>query len=223
MSFGVSVGDFLTVGQLTVNIVASLKESGGAKTEYQDLIRELESFHYALQHLDKLQSKAGSSSSLDSIKYAALSCRRPLEQFLGKIQRYNQSLDVWAKNDWAKNDTNAIKGTLDKVRWAFGQKDEIQKLQSYMSVHIATINMLLAEYGLEKINLVSDQAEAAQQGIERRLEDNRGFLEQISESGSAQLLVVQKVNSMTRKLFQMVNGELKASWRSLSEMVTKVW
>ncbi|KAJ6032237.1 hypothetical protein N7540_002969 [Penicillium herquei] len=216
MSFGFSVGDFLAVGQLTVNIVASLRESGGAKTEYQDLIRELESLHYALQHLDKLQSKTGSSSSLDSIKYAALSCRRPLEEFLGKIQRYNRSLDVWAKNE-----TNAIKGTLDKVRWAFGQKDEIQKLQSYMNVHVATINMLLAEYGLEKINLVSDKAEAAHQDIERRLEDTRGLLEQISESGSAQLLVVQKVNSMTRKLFQMVNGELRASWRSLGEMVAK--
>lgn len=218
MSFGFSVGDFLAAGQLTVNIVASLRESGGAKAEYQDLIRELESLHYALQHLDKLQAKTGSSTSLDSIKYAALSCRRPLEQFLSKIQRYDRSLGVWAKND-----TNTFKGTVDKVRWAFGQRDEIRKLQSYLNVHVATINMLLAEYGLEKINLVSDKAEAGQQDIERRLEDTRGLLQQISDSSSTQLLMVQKVNLMTRKLFKMVNGELKASWRSLSDMVARVW
>lgn len=131
MSFGFSVGDFLAVGQLTVNILASLRESGGAKSEYQDLIRELESLHYALQRLDKLQAKPGSSSRLDSIKYAALSCRRPLEQFLSKIQRYNRSLGVWAKND-----TNSFKGTVDKIRWAFGQRDEIHKLQSYINYRV---------------------------------------------------------------------------------------
>lgn len=218
MSFGFSVGDFLAVGQLIVNILASLREPGGAKSEYQDLIRELESLHYALQHLDKLQAKTRSSTTLDSIKYAALSCRRPLEQFLSKIQRYNRSLGVWAKND-----TNSFKGAVDKVRWAFGQRDEIQKLQSYINVHVATINLLLAEYGLEKLDIVTDNAEASQQDIERRLEDTRGLLQQISDSVSTQLLVVQRVHSMSRNLFQLVNGELKASWKSLSDMVTRVW
>ena len=218
MSFGFSVGDFLAVGQLTVKIVASLRESGGAKTEYQNLIRELESLHHALQHLDKLQANTRSTSSLDSIKYAALSCRRPLEQFLSKIQRYDKSLGVWAKKD-----ANPFKGTVDKVRWAFGQTNEIHKLQSYLNVHVATISMLLAEFGLEKITLASEKAEAGQQDIERRLEDTRVLLQQIGDKDSSQLPVVQRVASMTTDLFQMVNGELKASWRSLSDMVARVW
>lgn len=124
---------------------------------------------------------------------------------------------------WAKNDTTTFKGTLDKVRWSFGHKDEIHKLQSYMNVHVATINMLLAEYGLEKMNLVSETAEAGQRDIERRLEDTRGLLQQISDSGSTQLLMMQTVYWMTRKLFKIVNGELKASWRSLGDMVARVW
>lgn len=217
MSFGFSIGDFLAVGQLIAKIVISLRESGGAKTEYQDLILELESLQHALQHLDKLQTKSGSSSSLDSIKYAALSCCRPLEQFLDKIQRYDRSLGVWAKN------TGSLKGTLDKVRWAFGQRDEIHKLQSYINVHVGTINILLAEYGLEKISLASDKAEADQQDIQRRLDDTRGLLRQISDGSSTQLLVIRRVDSMTRKLLKMVNGELKASWKSLGDMVASVW
>lgn len=57
MSFSFSIGDFLAVGQLIAKIVISLRESGGANTEYQDIILELESLHHALQHLDKLQAK----------------------------------------------------------------------------------------------------------------------------------------------------------------------
>ena len=39
MSFGFSVGDFLAVGGLIVNIVDILR---GSRSEYQELIRELE-------------------------------------------------------------------------------------------------------------------------------------------------------------------------------------
>jgi hypothetical protein len=41
MSFGFSIGDFIAVGKLIVNIVDSLHD---AKPEYQELIRELERY-----------------------------------------------------------------------------------------------------------------------------------------------------------------------------------
>ena len=41
MSFGFSVGDFLAVGSLIVKIVEILR---GSRSEYQELIRELEKY-----------------------------------------------------------------------------------------------------------------------------------------------------------------------------------
>ena len=41
MSFGFSIGDFIAVGKLIVKIVDSLRSS---KSEYQELIRELERY-----------------------------------------------------------------------------------------------------------------------------------------------------------------------------------
>ena len=99
--------------------------------------------------------KIGDSSptNLDSIKYAALSCRRPLEQFLGKIRKHDRSLGVWGKS-------SVIKSTADKLRWGLGQKDDVNKLQNYLNIHIGTINILLAEHGLEKMSILSDKSSA---------------------------------------------------------------
>ena len=41
MSFGFSVGDFIAVGQLIYDITNALR---GSRTEYQELVRELERY-----------------------------------------------------------------------------------------------------------------------------------------------------------------------------------
>lgn len=215
MSFGFSVGDFLAVGKLIADITNSLREAGGSKSEYQELLRELESLNHALKHLDKLPIN-GASANLESIKYTALSCQRPLEQFLGKIEKYDKALGIWGG-------ANPIKKTADKLRWAFGEKDEIKKLQSYLNIHIGTINILLAEHGLEKMNLASEKGELDQLHIRERLENTKSLMQWIKDSVIAQTAAMQKTNSMLMELFGMVSGELGSSLKSLGEMVAKVW
>jgi len=215
MSFGFSVGDFIAVGNLIKNISSCLQDAGGAKAEYQELLRELECLQQALQHLDKLQDGGSSSTNLNSIKYAALSCRRPLEQFFGKIQKYDKSLGIWGKD-------GVIKSTRDKLRWGFGQKEEIRKIQSYLNIHVGAINILLAEHGLEKMDLASDKAAAHQLHIRERLEDTRGIIKKISGSLNMQTLVVENTQNMLVRLFEMLSGEFRTSWRSFGEMVAKV-
>jgi hypothetical protein len=215
MSFGFSVGDFLAVGKLIADITNSLREAGGSTSEYQELLRELDSLNHALKHLNKLPTN-GASANLESIKYAALSCRRPLEQFLRKIEKYEKALGIWGG-------ANPIKKTADKLRWAFGEKDEVTKLQSYLNIHIGTINILLAEHGLEKMNLAVEKGELDQLHIRERLENTKSLMQWIKESVIAQTATVQNTNSMLTKLFGMVSGELGSSLKSLGEMVAKVW
>jgi hypothetical protein len=216
MSFGFSVGDFIAAGKLISNIIHSLSDADGSKSEYQELVRELESLQFALRHLDKLQQSGSKSTNLNSIKYAALSCQRPLEQFLNKIKRYEKSLGVWSKE-------GALRGTAEKLRWAMGKKDDIRKLQSYLNIHVGTINILLAEHGLEMMDLATDKAEADQLYVRETLENTRNIVYRIKDNITAQSLVAQSTNLMLKKLFDMVSGEFRASWKTLGELVTKVW
>jgi hypothetical protein len=94
MSFRFLVGDFIVVGSLIADIVSSLREAGGSKSEYQEILCELEGLEHALSYLDKLYSGDACSTSIALIKYAALSCRRPLEKFLTNIKKYDNTLSV---------------------------------------------------------------------------------------------------------------------------------
>jgi hypothetical protein len=216
MSFGFSIGDFLAVGKLIVEIQSSLSDTQGSKSEYQELVRELEALQSVLRHLDKLQQSNAPSPTLDSIKYAALSCQRPLEDFLGRIAEYDKSLGIWEKK-------NAFSKTADKLRWTFRQKDDIRKLQSYLNVHVGTINMLLAEHGLEKMDLVSNKIESNNFEVRQKLDSTQCILQIVKDGVSAQALIVQNTQSMLSRLFQMVSGEIMTPWSSLGEMVAKVW
>jgi hypothetical protein len=216
MSFGFSVGDFIEVGSLIADIVSSLREASGSKSEYQEILRELEGLQRALSYLDKLQSGDACSTSIDSIKYAALSCRRPLEQFLDKIKKYDNALGVWSK-------AGTIRSAADKLKWAYTQKDEIRKLQTYLNVHVGTINILLAEHSLERMDIASERSERDQLQVRDRLEDTRKVIERINSSAQSQAQAMAVANSMLGKLFQMVSGEVMASLKSLAGMVSKVW
>lgn len=217
MSFGFSVGDFLAVGNLVLEIKAALQNVGGARSDYQELVRELDTLQKALQHLDTLQQRGSTGSlHLDSIKFAALSCRQPLEDFLKKVRKYGRSLDIQAKG-------GAFKATGDKLRWAFGKKDEIQKLQNYLNLHVGTINMLLTEHGLASMTVAAEKAEVDNLQIRERLDQAHGLIRCIKGNVVAQKLIVQNTLTMLSRLCETINGEFKTSWTSLCEMVSKVW
>lgn len=219
MSFGFSVSDFLAVGKIIADIISCLKDAGGSKSEYQELLRELECLNHALHHLDRLMTLHGSSSTsanLDWIIYAALSCRRPLQDFLEKIKKYDKSLGL-------RSNEGTTKTAAAKLRWSFGQPDRIRKLQSYLNVHVGTINMLLAEHGLEMLHLESGRAEADRLHIQKGLEDTCVVITRMKEDVVAQAAVVQDNNSMLASLAQMISGEILVSLKSLVDSVVKVW
>jgi multidrug efflux pump subunit AcrA (membrane-fusion protein) len=215
MSFGFAVGDFIAVRNLIKDIYFCLQESGGAKTEYQDLLRALKSLQQALQHLDKLQPCDSSSTTLDSVKYAALSCQRPLEKFLGQIQKYDRCLGVWGKE-------GVIASTASKLKWGFVEKEEIRNFQSYINMHIGLINIILTTHGFEKMDLASDQAAADQLDIRQRLDNTRSIIDAISGNVSVQTLVVENTQNMTARLLDIISGDFRASLRSLGEMSAKI-
>ena len=216
MSFGFSIGDFIAVGSLIADIISSLREAGGSKSEYQELLRELESLQHALSQLDKLRLHGSYPRNFDSIKYAALSCRRPLKDFLRKIQKFDKSLGVWSKR-------SKLQSVTDKLRWVCSHKDEIRRLQSYLNIHVGTINILLAEQNLKMLGIASEKANADQVHVRRRLEETHEDIRWIKNDVSTQAIALQNANSMLLKLPQVVGGELKVSSRVLSEMVEKVW
>ena len=89
MSFGWSAGDCFTAVNLVIEVFSSLKDSGGSRLEFQELLRELKGLKVAIQHIDNLQERTNTpSSKLTKLKSIALACQVPLEEFFLKVNKY---------------------------------------------------------------------------------------------------------------------------------------
>ncbi|KAF2195563.1 hypothetical protein K469DRAFT_722762 [Zopfia rhizophila CBS 207.26] len=200
---------------LTREREGSLKDIGGAKSEYHELLRALEVVQDALRRLDRLQPSESTCSSLDSIKYVALSCQYPLNDFLAGIRRYDKTLGLWAKE-------RPTSTALNKLKWTFRHQNRVSHLQTYLKIHVGTINILLAEYGLEKLDRVSNNCEASQLRLEQSIEATRSTVDGIKDKTTAQVQGAQNFNSVLTRLYQVILEQLSAPLKSLVNLVSQL-
>ena len=170
----------------------------------------------ALSQVDKLKGHADQAIAIDRIKCAALTCKYPLEQFLAKIQKYEKSLGLG-------NSVDKVRDAGRKIRYALGKRDEANRLRNYLNLHIGTINMLILQNGLEKLDVASEQSKQNQEETKNGIEDCSRELREVKGNVEAQVLAFRENNSIIQKLFGMVSGEILAPLKTLSQTVAKVW
>lgn len=217
MPFSVGSGDGIAVSKLIIEITKSLRDAAGAKSEYEGLVREFQCASSTLAHLDRLQSCDGADlKTLDSIKYTALSCRQPLEQFLGRLSKYEGALGIYSKQ-------SRVHASTDKIKWALGMKDEVAKLQLYLIAHFTAINTQLALYGFETVHAAQKKSEDFQNHVVGTLEAVQSCLHDIQSNKAAQFKLVEANNSLLARLHTFLSGEITTRWNDLWKMVSTVW
>ncbi|KAH6392366.1 hypothetical protein HBI14_198530 [Parastagonospora nodorum] len=216
MASPISVGDVIAIGKLIKDIVGALQSVGGAKSEYQELVREFQSLDTALRHLDRLEYQTTVPNHVGAIKAAALICRHPLQDFLTRIKKYETSLGPWSR-------AHAGKAAKDKLRWALGGKDDIRRLQTYLAIHLGTINTLLLEHGLEQMNLSEKKAEEDVLQTHRKLDAAHTALQNIQKDATGQAAILRTMQTTLGTLCNVVCGEVRTSLQNFTQVVNTVW
>ena len=114
----------------------SLKDVGGAASEYQDAVIELDNLATTLSHLEALQPDEDNLQHVNAIRAMALACRFPLEQFKSRMMRYESFLGPWAKR-------NSPYAAGQKAKWSIKFGDEVGKFRAVIAAKHASINLLL--------------------------------------------------------------------------------
>lgn len=231
-------------------IVLALSNSNEPAAQYQQLLLELVSLQKALDHLEKLRWRQSngdeesrpsvqypSNEALDSIKFAALACRRPLEAILNKIQKYKKTLGGESGVDDERaglddDDREVAKMGFNlktkmgcaarKIQWEFTMKAEVQRLQSYLNLHVSTINMLLAEYGLETMELESTASRETHDKLRDMIDCTQKSIERVSANLDARTALVERTSNDVEKLLGAVT-EWSAPWKAITNMVSAIW
>lgn len=116
-----------------------MKETGGAASEYQDAVVELTGLQRALQHLEALQPTQDNAGQVNAIRGMALACKIPLQDFMTKLEKYEESLGPWAHG-------SSLGGLGRKTRWAVSFGKEVEKLRAMVAGKQISINLLLATH-----------------------------------------------------------------------------
>jgi hypothetical protein len=86
MIFNVSVGDFICVINLIIEIIGALEQSHGAASQFQDLMGMFESLK------DAINETGSPDCNSDALAAALKRAEHSVERFLKKIEKYQPSL-----------------------------------------------------------------------------------------------------------------------------------
>lgn len=141
MAIGWSVGDIIACGQLAYKLIQALKDSGGAKTDYQALINDLSSIHRTLLEVTQMHHASQlSTATVNAILFEAHSLIKIMDDFLATIEAYHSALSELS----ARSSTNRYRDLMKKLRWSFSETGAIEALRNRLASHSQSIITLIA-------------------------------------------------------------------------------
>ena len=139
--FGWSVGDLVLSGRLLVKIGKALKESGGAREDYQQSARYLLGLGSTLRTLAAFEGFSASHGSAETIKEPSRVLAQHLDGFISSIKTFQDSL---GPSGPSKQRSFGIRHSVGKkLRWAMFTSKKVQELQARLALPLASINVNL--------------------------------------------------------------------------------
>jgi len=135
-AFGWSAGDIIAAIRVVARVSSALKDAGGASTQYQHTIQELESLELVLQELQHLKPENAHFTQVKAICGQSLASQRALRNLLDDFHKFEKSMGVGAPKGWHR-------GAHRKAQWALFASNELSKFQSSIGMQLHTIQFLL--------------------------------------------------------------------------------
>jgi len=101
-------------------------------------------------------------------------------------------------------------------------KEECQRLQSYLNLHLSSINALLLQYGLDTMELEGKAAVESSNEVKGLILAAREKTDQVSGDLSLQGQLITQTNGVIEKLIA-TTAEWSGPWKALHEMVSRIW
>ena len=122
---------------MLISIANILEQNGEAPTRYQNVIIELGTLERTLSRLYELKPGRHELKHLDAIRAVATACKRPLEDFVERVSKFDKSLGTWDAKE------KRFRGIGRRVQFNVAFEKEVKDLRVTLTSHVSTINMLL--------------------------------------------------------------------------------
>ena len=137
-SFGYSVGDCIASLDLLVRIIKSLRETGGASSEFQQLQTDLEFLGEVLARLniaDLISTKASAEQTAKALKFVQ-SSQAIISALLDKLSKFKNALAVGATS-------GKLPSALRKAQWALMYSEDVAKLRQVLVSQTTNLTLFI--------------------------------------------------------------------------------
>ena len=149
MSFGYSVGDFITVATLAWKLSLAVRSAKGASESYRDLIQELELTARSLYTAGQLLETAGlPASAANCTRHGLSRCHSNLRKLGLIVKEYQKSMETptTQQGNWCS--WLAVQAGLRKISWELYERDGINEIRQNIKSGIVEIGLVLDACGL---------------------------------------------------------------------------
>jgi hypothetical protein len=137
MSFGFSVGDFITFVNLVERVSAEVKAYKDAPRHFQHLSFELYALHETLLHVLRLEAfDVHDTNSLEKIKAVALHCQQPIQAFRDRMYGFEQSLGYYRT-------ASMPLAFRRRLHWSLIKKSDADELREHVVSQMIAINIFI--------------------------------------------------------------------------------
>ncbi|TVY89992.1 hypothetical protein LAWI1_G005003, partial [Lachnellula willkommii] len=186
-------------GQLIHKITVELQENGEAAPEYQHLLLELEALDRALKQLHTLQPAKHELLQLNAIRAIALSCQLPLQEFLGKISKFEHRLGVTNARD------QRFRGLHRRMQWRLAYKDDVKKLRSKLGSFFTTISLLLMTQTVSSVTAAEHERDRTACTLQESILAHRRLIEDVKTDVGLSLAEQKKTKSQLQNQADSIN------------------
>jgi hypothetical protein len=151
VGFGFSAGDFIAAIELVGTVIGALRSSSTASLEYEELISQLLSLEKALKQVKELEFEESRCAEVIALRQAAAQCRRTIDGFLKKIEKYQPSLS-------GTGEGRRMRDAWMKVKWAVCRKEDVARFKANLVGHTESIQLLLMTVQMYSDDLLQNKA-----------------------------------------------------------------
>ncbi|MCJ1414052.1 hypothetical protein MMC32_000377 [Xylographa parallela] len=162
VGFGFSAGDFIAALTLVGTIVDSLREAGGAGSDYRELLRHLHTLETALIRVKRLNLEEVQHAERVALQQAASQCQRTIDDFWQKIRNYQPHLGQYSFR---------LKSAWMKIKWATCKKEDLSKFKVDIAAHTTSIDLMLTTVQMDSIATESRKNDQRHRTLAGRMQD----------------------------------------------------
>ncbi|CAG8954558.1 hypothetical protein HYFRA_00004475 [Hymenoscyphus fraxineus] len=189
-AFGFSVGDFIQLVDLCTRISKALRNTAFvASSEFQHVMLELGALQKILSQLAALTPNEHNIHHVNAIRGMALACQVPLQEFLVKIEHYENPLGLWART--------SLNVAAKKAKWAVFVAEDMMSRKRHNQL------MMSIEIHRSKIDSLSKESREMRDDI---IHSQRSTNRKISELKGDIESKLEKVSENTTRLARSYNS-----------------